>query len=72
MRFLSLLKFELKQSDPIDQEREYHPTSILQSKEMISDSVELCETEVCFLHIQRDWNKRMTSKKAQCSTRSRF
>ena len=22
------------------------------SKEMISDSVELCETEVCFLHIQ--------------------
>ena len=22
------------------------------SKEMISDSVEVCETEVCFLHIQ--------------------
>ena len=22
------------------------------SREMISDSVELCETEVCFLHIQ--------------------
>ena len=22
------------------------------SKEMISDSAELCETEVCFLHIQ--------------------
>ena len=22
------------------------------SKEMISDSVELCETEVCFMHIQ--------------------
>ena len=22
------------------------------SKEMISDAVELCETEVCFLHIQ--------------------
>ena len=40
-----------KQSDPINQEREYRQTSILHLK-MISDSVELCETEVCFLHIQ--------------------
>ena len=39
---------------------------------MISDSVELCETDVCFLHIQLNWNKRMTSKNAQCSARSRF
>ena len=44
----------------------------LASKEMISDSVELCETAVCFSHIQSNWNKCMTSKNAQCSTRSRF
>ena len=45
------------------------------SKEMISDSVELCETEVCFLHIQligtNVWLP-MTSKNAQCSTWSRL
>ena len=35
-------------SDPINQARVYRPAS----KEMISDSVELCETEVCFLHIR--------------------
>ena len=39
------------------------------SKEMISASVELCETG--FLH-PTYWNKCMTSKNAQCSTRSRF
>ena len=38
------------------------------SKEMISDSVELCETKVCFLHIQLIGTKRMTSENAQCST----
>ena len=65
---------------PIDQESEFfqgqkqsdsknlHPAS----KEMISDSVELCETEVCFLHIQLIGTNVMTSKNAQCSTRSRF
>ena len=42
------------------------------SKEMISDSVVLWETEVFFLHIQLFWNKCMTTKNAQCSTRSRF
>ena len=40
-----------EQSDPINRERECHPINPA-TKEMISDSVELCETEVCFLHIQ--------------------
>ena len=40
----------LKQSDPTNQERESRLNPA--SKEMISDSVELCETEVCFLYIQ--------------------
>ena len=30
------------------------------SKEIFSDSVELCETKVCFLHIQLIGTKRMT------------
>ena len=38
---------EPRRSDPINQVRVYRP-----SKEMISYSVELCETEVFFLHIQ--------------------
>ena len=32
--------------------RSHESSAGLPSKEMISDSVELCETEVCFLHIQ--------------------
>ena len=41
----------LKQSEPINQVRvSIQPQSCVQG--MISDSVELCETEVCFLHIQ--------------------
>ena len=43
---------ELRRSDPINQVRVYRPKLNPASKEMISDSVELCETEVCFLHIQ--------------------
>ena len=42
------------------------------SKEMISDSVALCETKVCLLHIQLILNECVASKSAQCSTRSRF
>ena len=42
---------ELRRSDPINETWVYRPTSIFASKEMISDSVELCETDVCFLHI---------------------
>ena len=42
------------------------------SKEMISDSVELCETEDYFLHIQLIGKKRVASQNAQCSTWSRF
>ena len=41
-----------KQSDPTIREQEARLISIHRPKEMISDSVELCETEVCFLHIQ--------------------
>ena len=62
---------ELQRSDPINQVREYHPASILHPKEMISDSVELCETEVCFLHIQLIGTN-VWLPKTQCSTRSRF
>ena len=43
---------ELQRLDPINQEAEIPSNLNLASKEMISDSVELCETEVCFLHIQ--------------------
>ena len=46
------LREELRRSDPINQVRVFRPTFNPASKEMISDSVELCETEVCFLHIQ--------------------
>ena len=42
------------------------------SKEMISDSVELCETAVCFLHIQQIGTKEWLQKKSQCLTRSGF
>ena len=43
---------KMKRSDPIDQVREYHLNLNPASEEMISDSVELSETEVCFLHVQ--------------------
>ena len=43
---------ELKRSDPIDQGAEIPPNLNPAPKEMISDFVELCETEVCYLHIQ--------------------
>ena len=39
---------------------------------MISDSVELCENWSLFLTQPTYWNKCMTSKNAQCSTRSGF
>ena len=39
---------------------------------MISDSVELCESDGLFLTHSTDWNKRMTSQNAQCSTWCRF
>ena len=42
------------------------------SKEMISDSVELCEPEVCFLHIQLIGTNLWLPKKAQCSSKSGF
>ena len=42
------------------------------SNEMTSDSVELCETEVCFLHIQLIGTNVWLPKNAQCSSRSGF
>ena len=42
------------------------------SKETIYDSVELCETEVCFLHIQLIGTNVRLPKNAKCSTRSGF
>ena len=42
------------------------------SKEMISDSVELWETDVCFLHIQLVGTNVWLPKNAQCSSRSGF
>ena len=43
---------ELRRSDPVNQVREYASNLNPASKETISDFVELCETKVCFLHIQ--------------------
>ena len=43
---------ELRRSNPTNQVRGYHPTSILHPNKLFSDSVELCETEVCFLYIE--------------------
>ena len=43
-------KATLLQPNPKDQERDSMRRPA--SREIISDSVELCETEVCFLHIQ--------------------
>ena len=43
---------EQKQLDPHNSRASKPPNLNLASKEMISDSVELCENEVCFLHIQ--------------------
>ena len=43
---------ELRRLDPINEARVYRPNLNPASKEMISESVELCETEVCFLNIQ--------------------
>ena len=43
---------ELPRSDPLNQPAGIPYNLNPASKEMISDSVELCETEVCLLHIQ--------------------
>ena len=43
---------ELRRSDPIKSSAGIPSNLNPASKEMISDSVELCETEVRFLHIQ--------------------
>ena len=51
VRDLCLCSQGQKQSDPTNRERETRLISNPASKEMISDSVELWETAVCFLHI---------------------
>ena len=43
---------ELRRSDPINQVRGYHPTSILHPKKWFLILLNCGETEVCFLHIQ--------------------
>ena len=51
--WFGLVRNEILQSpNPREWERESHPCVNLHRKEMISASVELCETEVCFFHIQ--------------------
>ena len=72
------LKFERrfpkkkKQLDPIIPEQANHPNLNPVSREIISDSVELWETDVCFFTHPTYWNKCMTSKNAKCSSRSVF
>ena len=39
-------------SNPKDQAQEFHPCAILHKKRIVSASAELCDTHVCFLHIQ--------------------
>ena len=51
--WFGLVRSEILQSrDPKDREREFHPCVNLHREKIISASVELCEIEVCFLHIQ--------------------
>ena len=46
------LNVELQSVRPKDQEQVTHPYVIWASRIIISDSVELCETAVCFLHLK--------------------
>ena len=46
-------------------ERDTSITVVPASREMIPDSVELCETDVCCLHIPAYWNKCSASKDTQ-------
>ena len=52
--FIILMRVSVKNCDDQTHRSSAGIPSILNpaSKEMISDSVELCETEICFLHIQ--------------------
>ena len=51
--WFGLVRNEILQSlNPKDRERESHPCVNLHRKKITSASVELGETEVCFLHIQ--------------------
>ena len=53
--FVSWLEEECNTSETKSQKSRAGIPSMrkLASREIISDSVELCETEVCFLHIQQ-------------------
>ena len=59
----------LKQWDPINQEREYHPTSILHPKKWFLILLNCAKMKFAS---PTDRNKCMTSKNAQCSSRSGF
>ena len=63
---------ERQQSDPINRWAGIPSNLNPASKEMISDSVELCETEVCFLHIQLLGTKVWLPKTHEVPTRSIF
>ena len=63
---------EQKQLDPIIPEQANHPISIQCPKRWFQNSVELRETDVCFLHIQLFGTKVWLPKNAQCSSRSGF
>ena len=52
-----------------DQEREFRPRR-LASNDVASDWIELCETEVCFLHIQLVGTNVPLPKKQQIPSRS--
>ena len=55
--WFGLAENEILQSlSPKDREREFHPCVNLRQWKRISASVELCETEVCFLHIPTCWH----------------
>ena len=61
-----------KNRDPKLQAQESRLISILRQSKMISDSVELVWNWNLFLTHPTCWNKCMTSKNAQCSSRSGF
>ena len=60
----------LKRSDPINQEREYHPTSILRPRKWFLILLNCAKLK--FVSCTSNWLERMTSQNAQCSTHSRF
>ena len=61
-----------QEPDPRDREREYHPRTDLHPKEITSDSLKLCETEVLFPAHPTCTNKCSIYEDTQNSTRGWF